>query len=128
LITIYIAAPFPVTFGQNLLLSTLCGLTAPIMTLLVASFAANKIEGVALFKGINFLLVIPIVEFFFHDWQRHLFGILPVTWTYRAFESLIFASKSETFYGNLSAGFTMHLLLIYFLYHMFQKKVFRQMK
>ena len=44
--------------------SFLLALLAPIMTITLATFAGNKVEGLALFKGLNLVVFLPAAAFF----------------------------------------------------------------
>lgn len=68
--------PLPALLGVALL----AALTAPIMALFLASFAENKVAGMALMKLIGGLGVIPVAAYFVEvPWQL-LAGVVPSYW------------------------------------------------
>ena len=71
-----------------LLLSILVAASAPLLTLSVALFAKNKIEGMTWFKGLNAVLLLPILAFFISSPWKYLLGILPMSWIYQRFASV----------------------------------------
>ncbi len=67
--------------------SVLAALNSPILVLLIAHFAKNKIEGVTLLKATNILLLAPLLVFFFQaDWE-YLLAIFPAFWAYKFFDT-----------------------------------------
>lgn len=71
-------------------LVTVLSLGAPLTALTVASAANNKVEAMALFKGLNFMALAPLALFLIPadaSW-RWLFFVLPSTWGLEAFEAL----------------------------------------
>lgn len=66
--------------------SLLCAsLFAPVPALLFATFARNKVEGLAVLKAGSLLVFLPLAAWFVDsDWQL-LFGVLPTYWTVKSF-------------------------------------------
>lgn len=62
---------------NSFLLSIQYGLTAPFITLIIATFAKNKIEGMAFFKGVDLVLLLPILSFFISGSFKYVFSIIP---------------------------------------------------
>ncbi|MCW5851612.1 MAG: hypothetical protein KIT87_16180 [Anaerolineae bacterium] len=61
------------------------GLLGAASALTLATFAGNKVEGIALMKGIGLFLVGPLVAYFIpSNWQL-LLGVLPSYWPVKAF-------------------------------------------
>lgn len=81
-----------------LLLCALCGLQAPMVALVIVSLAGNKIEGLAVIKGIFPAVMFPAAGVIFASaWWSKLFAVVPAYWIYLAFtardaRSLAFAS------------------------------------
>jgi fluoroquinolone transport system permease protein len=59
----------------------------------MVAFAGNKVEGLALSKGISLMYIGPLVVVFIHSNWQYLAGIIPTFWVSRAFVSS---------YGNIS--------------------------
>lgn len=68
LITVYVMNAswrvLDLPFTQWLGLVTMLSLIAPITALCVAVYATNKVEALALFKGVNFILITPLALYF----------------------------------------------------------------
>jgi hypothetical protein len=65
-----------------ILLSVLCGLIAPLLTILVTILSKNKIEGMTWFKLVNLLVTIPLAALFIQEYAL-LFGIIPTHWAFQ---------------------------------------------
>ncbi|WP_276980074.1 hypothetical protein, partial [Flavobacterium filum] len=63
--------------ANSILLSIQYGLTAPFITLIIATFARNKVEGMAFFKGVDLILLLPMLSFFVAGNIRYIFSIIP---------------------------------------------------
>ena len=50
--------------GEMLLFALLYAFPAPVIMLVMSNFASNKVEGLAIFKGVNFLYLLPLAAFF----------------------------------------------------------------
>lgn len=86
-------------------------LGAPLTALAVAAFAGNKVEAMALYKGINFMALVPLALFLVpaDAWWRWSFLALPSTWGLRAFEALRTGAPVA---GWLLGALVFHLLLL----------------
>lgn len=60
-------------------------LLAPAFALFVGSFAANKVQGFALTKGLGAVLLVPVAAFFVAPPWQYLFGLLPTYWPVKAY-------------------------------------------
>ncbi|MEG0892160.1 MAG: ABC transporter permease [Oscillospiraceae bacterium] len=69
-----------IDFAMIILLSVSGGLTAVLISLLVVSFAKNKMEGMALVKLCGLLLIGIPVAYFVASPVRYLFGVFPSFW------------------------------------------------
>jgi fluoroquinolone transport system permease protein len=108
-------------FIDAILLSVQYSLAAPLITLIIATYAKNKIEGMAFFKGIDLLLIIPILSLFLTGAVRYVFGFIPVFWTYQLYD---IALKGEPITAVFLIGMAIYLVVIYFLFSQFKKRVF----
>lgn len=106
---------------QIILLSALTAATAPIMALIPAFFAANKIEGATLTKLLNFLIMIPIPAFLFPGIWSWFLMIFPAWWVYFAFEN---TENHSSFIPGIAGGLVIHAIILYFLVSF----IFRKMK
>lgn len=108
-------------FFNAILLSLQYGLVAPLIALIVGTFAQNKIEGMAYFKGINLLLILPVLAFFLTGILKYLFAIIPVYWTYLLYESALSGEKVGLIFA---AGLLVYLVVLILLFGQFKKRVF----
>jgi fluoroquinolone transport system permease protein len=99
----------------------LSGLLSAVFATVLATFAANKVEGMAVTKGLATLMLGPLAAYFIHsDWQI-LFGLLPTYWPAKAFWV---ASEGETFWPYALVGLAYILLLLVVFSRRFRRKVF----
>lgn len=88
---VMVAISFPLTGlsdlgGPEWLLVALgSALLAPLFALFLAAFAANKVQGFALMKGLGAVLLLPMAAFFVRAPQQYLFGALPTYWPIKAY-------------------------------------------
>jgi len=75
---------FPV--WKEIIVSAHFSLAAPLMALYLASFARNKIEGLAQVKVINILVIIPGIIYFIPHKATYLTGIIPTFWSFKSLE------------------------------------------
>lgn len=104
-------------------LALLYGLISPLITLVIGTFAKNKIEGLAFFKGLDLLLIIPILGFFVPISFKYLFGIVPIFWTFQVYDA---ALKAQEIGILFIIAFIIHIICIIGLSYLFQKKVFEE--
>lgn len=118
---IRLAASELIPVGPDILLSLLSALGAPVVCLFVVTFAQNKIEGVTLLKGLNFVATLPILSFFAAESWQYIAACVPFYWLFRAFREV--ASPSP-FGQAITIGIIFHLLLIGLLFRLFRRRVF----
>lgn len=108
-------------FTNSCLLSFQYGLTAPFITLITATYANNKVEGMAYFKGVDLILLLPILSFFMLGNLKYIFSFIPAFWTYRLYH----ASVND---GNTALvfiiGTAIYFSVIGFLFFQFKKRIF----
>lgn len=94
-------------------------LFAPLATLAIVTLASNKIEAMALLKGVSFVLIIGAIQFLVAGPWKYLLGIVPVFWPFRSFDA---NADTATFYLTSAAGIAYQLALIWILFRTFLKK------
>lgn len=102
------------------LVALLFSLIAPIIVLSIASFAKNKVEGMAYFKGVDLLLMLPIMTPFIASKWVFSLGFIPTFWIYKFYESTV----NTTNYWFFLICLGIQLVLITFLFSKFRKNVF----
>lgn len=121
LLTILLTQLIAISLFKAVLLSILVAFTAPVVTLCIVTYARNKIEGITFLKGINFVIMLPAIGFFAAPlWQIPL-ALIPVYWTYQAFDTTTSLSAFALFY---ILSLVIHIGLIMWLFRQFMRKVF----
>lgn len=105
---------------QIALVSGLAALEAPIVGLLLATFAGNKVEGLALMKGMSLLMFPPAVAWFFDAPVRYAFGIIPTLWPAEAFWRA--CGHGGAPWWPLAVGYASHGALLWWLGQRFKSK------
>jgi fluoroquinolone transport system permease protein len=109
-----------ITFLKMVPVALMVSLEAPLMAFFLAAFADNKVEGIALGKGIGVLYAAPFIGYFIRsDWQL-LAGIVPPYWVSKAFLAAKEGSGSFAFY--VLVGIFVHLVYFVFLVRRFQNR------
>ncbi len=101
--------------------AVLSGILAPLVGLVIATFASNKVEGLALMKALGFFLLGPLAAYFIDSNWQLLVGILPTYWPAKAFWV---ASEGGNFWPYILVGAIYSLLLVALLLRRFKEKVF----
>ncbi|PIE87159.1 MAG: hypothetical protein CSA03_01735 [Bacteroidetes bacterium] len=104
-----------------ILLAILYGMTAPTISLAISTYAKNKVEGMAYFKGIDLLLMLPIASFFVGSSLSMVFSILPTYWVFHFYETSYNDAPAFEFFA---VGFCFFGILISLLLFQFRKRVF----
>lgn len=112
----------PVPWGAMLPIVLLAALEAPIYALVLASFATNKVQGLAVMKGMGIFLSLPFIAWFVPEPWQWLLGIVPGFWPLKAFWQ---ALAGEPYWLTLAAGLVVHLIYIAALLPRFQRAVNR---
>jgi fluoroquinolone transport system permease protein len=71
-----------------ILISLSTALYAPIMALIFASFAQNKVQGLALNKASGVIMVPALIAYFIPGIWQYAFGIIPTYWPAKLFWTL----------------------------------------
>ena len=106
---------------NSVLLSVQYGLTAPFITLIIATYAKNKIEGMAFLKGVDLILLLPLLSFIIDGNFTYIFSIIPAFWTYSLFRVSIYGGNILAFF---SIGLIVYSTAIALLFIQFKRVVF----
>lgn len=127
---IYYMIDMKIDLGLYILITALASLQIPIHAFIINALASNKVEGFMAMKGSGFLMIFPIVSFFFLDWKQWIFSFAPAFWVFKAFQyelvkpaidlGLVEMYLNST--GYLIIGFVYNILLTTLLYSVFKKK------
>ncbi len=98
----------------------LAGFFSPLVALMLATLADNKVEGLAFGKASGIFMLGPLAAYFVGpNWQL-LFGILPTYWPAKAFWV---AAEGGNYLPYVLFGLLYHLILLALLLNSFKKKV-----
>lgn len=111
-----------IPFWQLLPIALVSALCAPIYGLLLASLANNKVQGLAISKGIGSFLMGPMLAWFVSIPGQWLFGILPNYWSAKALWLLL---NGEPYWGYLIIGVLVSMLWIWVFFRRFQHVIYR---
>lgn len=101
--------------------SALAGMVAPLMILLTAIVASNKIEAMTWQKLFNIPLYLPILAFYVPVSFSVVFAVSPTFWAYQGFSFLI---EGGNFWFYILIGFTHNILLLVLMVKSFTKSHF----
>ena len=102
-------------------LAGLIALQAPMVGMFLVTFAENKVEGLALGKGISVYLLAPFIGYFLDSPLTYLAGISPAFWVSEAF----LANTPSGYLFHLGAGVVVHIFYLWLLIRLFTRKVLR---
>ncbi|OEH94348.1 hypothetical protein [Bacillus solimangrovi] len=106
-------------FIDTLLIVLLSGLFSLFVLLFLATFASNKVEGLALMKGLGILFLGPIASYFITSNWQYMFGILPTYWPVKAFWEMW---DGESYWFSLLIGGIYFTFLNWVMFKRFIKK------
>lgn len=104
-------------------IALVAALEGPMIALLLASLAANKVQGVAVMKGMSLIFIAPLIAHFTPLPWQWLWGIFPTYWPVRAFWALL---AGETWWPYVAFGLAVHLIYLALLGRRFQTALSRQ--
>ncbi len=81
-----------VPFWQEALLAINFSMLAPLMALVLGTFAQNRIEGLAQIKIVNLLVILPALIYFLPYQWMNVLAVVPPYWSFRAME---YAAKGD---------------------------------
>lgn len=100
----------------------LLALEAPCIALLLASFAANKVEGLALSKVNGLLIAGPIIVSFVPEPWQYLGMWVPTFWPAKCYMAGI-SNEPLTAVGSFGVGLVFHVILLMGLVRSFLKRI-----
>lgn len=109
--------------GKALLSAALFALLSPIVVLFMSSFGENKVEGLAMYKGINLVLTLPVISFFVPGHLAYLFGIIPDFWSFQLLSPE--TAHLQPVWLLIGIGVFCHLAVLAVLFVQFRERVFK---
>ncbi|MBX7095902.1 MAG: ABC transporter permease [Flavobacteriales bacterium] len=113
----------PEIHAKTLLLAVQAGLVAPTIALLIGTFAQNKIEAMAYFKGIDLVLLLPVLSLFISSGWKYALSLFPSFWIYQSYNE-IYALNGEYIFTLTSA--IVQLSAIVLLTRLFRQRIFNR--
>jgi fluoroquinolone transport system permease protein len=110
-------------FSALLAISGVGAFSAPLLALVLATAAPNKVAGLAVVKVLNGLNLLPIAAFFLPTPLQYVAGIIPTYWPMRAFWS---AAAGESYLVYLVIGATSCALAIFLAALVFERRLVRR--
>jgi fluoroquinolone transport system permease protein len=108
-------------YWNALLLALQYGLAAPFISLVISTYAKNKVEGLALFKGINLMIILPILSFIFPGVWKYFLSFIPMFWTYQLYDNALNHMNTLVIFF---IGLFVYVVFFVFLNNQFKQKVF----
>lgn len=112
----------PLGVADVIAVSALASFAGPAAALFLATFAENKITGLALTKVINALGVLPVLAYFLPSGWQLLVGVVPGFWPMKV---LWLAAAGEPYGWHVAAGVVVNAAVVWWLLRRFETVVRR---
>jgi len=120
-VTLFIANLTPIPVIRLIPIGIMAALAAPVLALMLAAFADNKIEGLAIYKLSSLIFLAPFAGYFIEsDWQ-YIAGILPPFWVLKSF--LACYRPFTGYWLFIVIGFVVHGIYIYLMLRRFNRRI-----
>jgi hypothetical protein len=103
--------------------SAVGALSAPVLALVLATAAPNKVAGLAVVKVLNGLNLLPVAAFILPTPLQYVAGIIPTYWPMRAFWS---AAAGESYLAYLVIGVASSMLALALAVFVFERRLARR--
>jgi fluoroquinolone transport system permease protein len=110
----------PIPFTSLLPIAAVAGVSAPLLALVLASAAPNKVAGFAAAKVLNGVNLLPIAAFFLPLPLQYIGGLIPTYWPMRALWS---AAEGEPYFLYLTIGVMTAALSVVVAAHVFERRL-----
>jgi fluoroquinolone transport system permease protein len=104
------------------LLGLMAALEGPLFALALGTFAANKVQGFALVKGMGVFFIIPFGAWWVPEPWQWLAGLVPTYWPLKAFWVVAAGGNPWLFWV---AGMLVHFLYLFIVLTRFYKRAYR---
>ena len=91
------------------------------MALLLAALAKNKVEGLAVMKGLGIFLLVPVAAWFVPEPWQWLLGVFPTFWATKGYW---LASTGEPYLWVAACGFVYASAIVALLLRRFQSGLY----
>ena len=113
----------PLPFGSLVAISLVAALWAPLLALVLATAAPNKVAGFAVMKVLNAVNLLPVASFFLPLPVQFVAGVLPPYWPMRALWSAV---AGEEYGVYLAIGAVTGVLAIGAAAALFERRLLRR--
>lgn len=110
----------PIPFTSLLAIAAVAGVSAPLLALVLASAAPNKVAGFAFVKVLNGVNLLPVAAFFLPLPLQYIAGIVPTYWPMRALWS---AAAGEPYIVYLTVGAITAALAVVLAARVFERRL-----
>ena len=110
----------PIPFTSLLAIAAVAGVSAPLLALVLASAAPNKVAGFAFVKVLNGVNLLPVAAFFLPLPLQYIAGIVPTYWPMRALWS---AAAGEPYILYLTIGAITAALAVVLAARLFERRL-----
>ena len=116
-----------VPYLQLLPIVLLAAVEGPIFALVLASLASNKVQGLAVMKGMGIFFIAPTIAWFIGEPWQWIVGLIPTYWPVKAFWVLmgVESGVSTSIWPFLAIGLVVHLLYLIPLMQYFNRVIRR---
>lgn len=111
----------PMSPAQLFLTALQYALLVPVLTLALATFARNKVEGLAQFKVYNLVVMLPLLLYFLPLRPLHVLAVVPTYWTFRSIEAI---HTGDHYYLFAGGGCIAYAVALVVLTRIFERNVF----
>lgn len=110
-----------VSYAKLLPIALLASLEGPIFGLMLVALAKNKVQGIALMKGLGIFSVAPMAAWFVAEPWQYLLGMVFTYWPAKAYWQMI---DGEPMGLSLSVGLLLHLAILALLLRRFNRVMY----
>ena len=107
--------------GQILQAASLYALLSVLLTLFIVTYTDNKVAGLAVFKGLNIALYLPVLPWFWDQSWLNVLAVLPTYWPFRVLGQIHDGQNSLLSFG---VGMLIIGAIILLLLQQFRKRAF----
>jgi hypothetical protein len=112
-----------ITLGRLIPISIMAAFEAPIMALVLAAFAGNKVEGLAVAKFMGIFSAVPVLPLYIDSPFVYIAGIIPFFWVGKTVS--LAAGPAGPYFLVVGAGLAVHLLCLAVVLHLFNRRLER---
>ena len=110
----------PIDLATLAAIALVASLAAPLLALVLATAAPNKVAGFAVMKVLNSLNLLPIAAFFIPEPLQYAAGIVPTYWPMRALWS---AAAHQSYAGHLAIGAVVGMAAVLVAVRLFNRRL-----